>query len=146
MKLVTCISKMSFMEMIIIHCRVVYQSNVLPVLQWTDYGCYGVVGRKEGGGGRTKSSRAKKKIRRNISEPPIFTSFLFLIKKWIPFRCASVQQDVTNAASTKRKHKMRSSFKAFFCCGSCDNVRVMLTSLTDFNNFPKLAKYQQNNV
>ena len=51
MKLVTCISKMSVREMIIIHCRVVYQSNVLPVLQWTDYGCYGVVGRKEGGGG-----------------------------------------------------------------------------------------------
>ena len=143
MKLVTCISKMSVREMIIIHCRVVYQSNVLPVLQWTDYGFYGVVGR-EGGG--TKSSRAKKKIRTNISEPPIFTSFLFLIKKWIPFRCASVQQDVTDAASTKRKLKMRSSFKAFFCCGSCDIVRVMLTSLTDFNNFPKLAKYQQNNV
>ena len=96
--------------------------------------------------GGTKSSRAKKKIRRNISEPPIFTSFLFLIKKWIPFRCASVQQDVTNAASTKRKLKMRSSFKAFFCCGSCDIVRVMLTSLTDFNNFPKLAKYQQYSV
>ena len=99
-------------EMIILHCRVVYQSNVLPG-QWTrlgmqscsDYGFYGVVGR-EGGGG-TKSSRAKKK-------PPIFTSSLFLIKKWIPFRCASVQQDVTDAARTKRKHKMRCSFKAFF--------------------------------
>ena len=114
MKLVTCISKMSVREMIIIHCRVVYQSNVLPG-QWTDYGFYGVVGREEGGG--TKSSRAKKKIRRNISEPPIFTSFLFLIKKWIPFRCASVQQDVTDAASTKRKLKMRSSFKAFFFVG-----------------------------
>ena len=35
--------------MIIIHCRVVYQSNVLPG-QWTDYGFYGVVGREEGGG------------------------------------------------------------------------------------------------
>ena len=144
MKLVTCISKMSVREMIIIHCRVVYQSNVLPVLQWTDYGFYGVVGREEGGG--LNPRELKKKIRRNISEPPIFTSFLFLIKKWIPFRCASVKQDVTDAASTKRKHKMRSSFKAFFCCGSCDIVRVMLTSLTDFNNFPKLAKYQQNNV
>ena len=129
--------------MIILHCRVVYQSNVL-LGQWTDYWFYGVVGREEGGG--TKSSRAKKKIRRNISEPPVFTSFLFLIKKWIPFRCASVKQDVTDAASTKRKHKMRSSFKAFFCCGSCDIVRVMLTSLTDFNNFPKLAQYQQNNI
>ena len=58
MKLVTCISKMSVREMIIIHCRVVYQSNVLPG-QWTDYGFYGVVGREEGG--ETKSSRAKKK-------------------------------------------------------------------------------------
>ena len=108
----------------------------------SDYGFYGVVGREEGGG--TKSSRAKKKIRRNISEPPIFTSSLFLIKKWIPFRCASVQRDFTDAARTKRKYKMRSSFKAFF--GSCDIVRVMLTSLTDFNNFPKLAKHRQNNV
>ena len=44
--------------MIILHCRVVYQSNVL-LGQWTDYGFYGVVGREEGGG--TKSSRAKKK-------------------------------------------------------------------------------------
>ena len=102
----------------------------------SDYGFYGVVGREEGGG--TKSSRAKKK-------PPIFTSSLFLIQKWIPFRCASVQQDVTDAARTKRKHKMRSSFKAFFF-GSCDIVRVMLTSLTDLNNFPKLAKHRQNNV
>ena len=58
MKLVTCISKMSMREMIILHCRVAYQSNVLPG-QWTDYGFHGVVGREEGGG--TKSSRAKKK-------------------------------------------------------------------------------------
>ena len=61
MKLVTCISKMSVREMIIIHCRVVYQSNVLPVLQWTDYGCYGVVGRKEGGGGELNPRELKKK-------------------------------------------------------------------------------------
>lgn len=49
MKLVTCISKMSMREMIILHCRVAYQSNVLPG-QWTDYGFHGVVGREEGGG------------------------------------------------------------------------------------------------
>ena len=73
-------------EMIILHCRVVYQSNVL-LGQWTDYGFYGVVGREEGGG--INPGELKKKIRRNISEPPIFTSFLFLIKKWITFRCAS---------------------------------------------------------
>ena len=56
MKLITCISKMLMREMIILHCRVVYQSNVLPG-QWTrlgmqscsDYGFYGVVGREEGG-------------------------------------------------------------------------------------------------
>ena len=44
--------------MIIIHCRVVYQSNVLPG-QWTDYGFYGVVGREEGG--RLNSRELKKK-------------------------------------------------------------------------------------
>ena len=49
MKLITCISKMLMREMIILHCRVVYQSNVL-MGQWTDYGFYGVVGREEGGG------------------------------------------------------------------------------------------------
>ena len=60
MKLVTCISKMSVREMIIIHCRVVYQSNVLPVLQWTDYGFYGVVGREEGVGGLNPRELKKK--------------------------------------------------------------------------------------
>ena len=49
---------MSVREMIIIHCRVVYQSNVLPG-QWTDYGFYGVVGREEGG--RLNPRELKKK-------------------------------------------------------------------------------------
>ena len=64
----------------------------------SDYGFYGVVGKGEEGGGGLNPRELKKKIRRNISEPPIFTSSLFLTNKWIPFRCASVQQDVTDAA------------------------------------------------
>ena len=81
---------------------------------FSDYEFCGVVVRGGGGGGgegKTKSPLVKK--RRNVSEPSIFTSSLFLINKWIPFCCASVQQDVTDAASTKRKHKMRSSFLPF---------------------------------
>ena len=64
----------------------------------SDYGFYGVVGKgEEGGGLNPRELKKKKKIRRNISELPIFTSSLFLTNKWIPFRCASVQQDVTDA-------------------------------------------------
>ena len=54
--------------MIILHCRVVYQSNVLPG-QWTwlgmqscsDYGFYGVVGREEGGEQNPHELKKKKK-------------------------------------------------------------------------------------
>ena len=122
-KPVTGISTTLMKEVIILHCRVVYQSNVLPG-QWawlgmqsfSDYEFCGVVVRDGGGGGERERGRLnprKLKKRRNVSEPSIFTSSLFLINKWIPFCCASVQQDVTDAASTKRKHKMRSSFLPF---------------------------------
>ena len=47
-------------EMIILHCRVAYQSNVLPG-QWTDYGFHGVVGREEGGGLNPRELKKKKK-------------------------------------------------------------------------------------
>ena len=40
----------------------------------------------------------------------------------------------------------RRTVALFLGGGSRDIGRVMLTTLTDFNNFPKLAKYQQNNV
>ena len=46
-------------EMIILHCRVVYQSNVL-LGQWTDYWFYGVVGREEGGGLNPRELKKKK--------------------------------------------------------------------------------------
>ena len=71
---------------------------------------------KRGRGGEGERGRLnprKLKKRRNVSEPSIFTSSLFLINKWIPFCCASVQQDVTDAARTKEKHKKRNSFKPF---------------------------------
>ena len=72
----------------------------------------------EGSGGRGEGERGrlnprKLKKRRNVSEPSIFTSSLFLINKWIPFCCASVQQYVTDAARTIKKHKKRSSFLPF---------------------------------
>ena len=80
---------------------------------FSDYGFFGVMVRDRGGGGRGRLNPRKLKKRRNVSEPSIFTSSLFLINKWIPFCCASVQQFVTDAASTRRKHKMRSSFLPF---------------------------------
>ena len=69
-------------------------------------------GRKEREEGETKSPQVKKKKKKHF-EPSIFTSSLFLINKWIPFCCASVRQDVTDAARTKEKHKKRSSFLTF---------------------------------
>ena len=84
----------------------------------SDYGFCGVVVRGRGGGrkereeGETKSPQVKKKKKKHF-EPSIFTSSLFLINKWIPFCCASVRQDVTDAARTKEKHKKRSSFLTF---------------------------------
>ena len=84
----------------------------------SDYGFCGVVvvvrgrgGGREGEEGETKSPQVKKK--KKHFEPSIFTSSLFLINKWIPFCCASVRQDVTDAARTKEKHKKRSSFLTF---------------------------------
>ena len=92
MKPVTGISTTLMKEVIILHCRVVYQSNVLPC-QWewlgmqsfSDYGFFGVIVRDRGGGGRGRLNPRKLKKRRNVSEPSIFTSSLFLINKWIPF-------------------------------------------------------------
>ena len=71
---------------------------------------------EKGRGGERERGRLnprKLKKRRNVSEPSIFTSSLFLINKWIPFCCASVQQDVTDAARTIKKHKKRRSFLPF---------------------------------
>ena len=86
MKPVTGISTTLMKEVIILHCRVVYQSNVLPG-RWAWLGMQS------------------------------FSDYEFcgvgLINKWIPFCCASVQQDVTDAARTKEKHKKRNSFKPF---------------------------------
>ena len=74
-KPVTGISTTLMKEVIILHCRVVYQSNVLPC-QWewlgmqsfSDYGFFGVMVRDRGGGGRgegeTKSPQVKKKKKR----------------------------------------------------------------------------------
>ena len=76
-KPVTGISTTLMKEVIILHCRVVYQSNVL-LGHWawlgmqssSDYGFCGVVvrgrGGREGEEGETKSPQVKKK-RRNIS-------------------------------------------------------------------------------
>ena len=97
MKLVPGISTTLMKEVITLHCRVVYQSNVLHFE------------REEG---ETKSPQVKKKKKKHF-EPSIITSSLFLINKWIPFCCASVRQDVTDAARTKEKHKKRSSFLTF---------------------------------
>ena len=69
-------------------------------------------GGKEREEGETKSPQVKKKKKKHF-EPSIITSSLFLINKWIPFCCASVWQDVTDAARTKEKHKKRSSFLTF---------------------------------
>ena len=73
-KPVTGISTTLMKEVIILHCRVVYQSNVLPG-QWawlgmqsfSDYEFCGVVVRGGGGGGgegKTKSPQVKKKEKR----------------------------------------------------------------------------------
>ena len=51
------------------------------------------------------------------------------------YRCCKNEKEAQDAQQ----------FQSFFF-GSCDIVRVMLTSLTDLNNFPKLAKHRQNNV
>ena len=80
---------------------------------FSDYGFFGVMVRDRGGGERGRLNPRKLKKRRNVSEPSIFTSSLFLINKWIPFCCASVQQYVTDAARTIKKHKKRSSFLPF---------------------------------
>ena len=63
MKLVTCISKMSMREMIILHCRVVYQSNVL-LGQWTDYGF--LWGGGEGGRGGLNPRELKKNKKKHF--------------------------------------------------------------------------------
>ena len=77
-KPVTGISTTLMKEVIILHCRVVYQSNVL-LGHWawlgmqssSDYGFCGVVVRGRGGGGKRKRGRLNprklKKKRRNIS-------------------------------------------------------------------------------
>ena len=69
-----------------------------------------------GGGGKRKRGRLnprKLKKKGGTFRAVDFYLFPLLINKWIPFCCASVQQDVTDAARTKEKHKKRNSFKPF---------------------------------
>ena len=60
------------------------------------------------------------------------------------YRCCKYEKEAQDAQQFLTLYLRRTV--AFFYCESYDIGRVMLTSLTDFNNFPKLAKYQQNNV
>ena len=95
----------------------------------SDYGFYGVVGREEGG---EQNPHELKKSLRFLPLPSFSLKNGFHFVVHLFNKTLQMLQDAQQFQS--------------LLFWSCDIVRVMLTSLTDFNNFPKLAKYQQNNV